>query len=501
MAEEQKKKRSRFGEEFHELFPQLILPTALGLISSYSPMAAAGVRTGLGAADVFSDIRQRKYENEQAELARQGLEQHLAKTRAAKLAARDQFVKDQTADLVTQKDFDNLFATVEETRKTPFGKTVAASEVDPSTALNQDVPGYFNDFFPVKFMTAAGEEAPQQPAIPGLSAEFINSIGASKSSPATGLQATDALGLQGSMGPSINQWLEGPRPTAADIDPSKINTSRIDQDIEMQDLAAATLLANPTVGAQMIGNWEYQERGFQNELERMRQMADMYATSDAERQKWEKYIKEYEFGRREAIIKLQDEIDRRRPVPSQGGAYRYREGKTPDTGEYIFEPGPQRAGAGAYYNLDFSAMSDANLDKLVGKVMNDYANAYGEGLSTGDLGSLESIKFRALPMITEMMKRPATRQSAIMMARSFGVAQYIPGAEENPNPNPNPNPSPQNPTTGAARPAKSLIDVDVLSLPDTVILRKYNENQLSQVDIDRAVAAGKLKLPPPSEGK
>ena len=105
MAEEQKKKRSRFGEEFHELFPQLILPTALGLISSYSPMAAAGVRTGLGAADVFSDIRQRKYENEQAELARQGLEQHLAKTRAAKLAARDQFVKDQTADLVYLNNF------------------------------------------------------------------------------------------------------------------------------------------------------------------------------------------------------------------------------------------------------------------------------------------------------------------------------------------------------------------------------------------------------------
>lgn len=451
----EKKKRSRFGEEFHELFPQLILPAGLGLISAYNPQATAAVRTGLAAADVFSDIRQRKYENDLAEQQAKGLQDVIAAEKAKLLAKKASVLSVEEA---TAKDVDNLRATAEETANFGLfgdrGPKMAASEPDPATKLEEME---FNDLFmgkkPSFFGNLVERTAPEMSL--GAEAELFSDKGFQPD-----------LAKQ-EIAPQLEKWMQGPHPEG-------IDTSGLERDIYFADIMAQTAAANPTVAGQMLGNWEYQKAGFDQEMARMREQISLYAKNAEQQQRWEKMMQEAEYGNRWRLIELEREISRERPIVHGSGTWFWKD--KADGGE------------DGYVNVPESVSPDkAYQDPW--KAYNMYMKArdsYAKNLAT--LGPNDEEELAGQRRELELFRSYLTEM--------FGARlPSIPSRNPAPNPVPGPGqPAPaqgQQTVTQSSPPTSDYISV--IDRGEDVVRSQYERGALTPEEIKEAQALGWLK--------
>jgi len=324
MAEEQKKKRSRFGEEFHELFPQLILPAALGLISSYNPQATAGVRTGLAAADLFSDLRERKRQQALEETASAGMTDWIERRREATARAED--------DLRTAKGTENLVATLENTGKSrPGGATIAVAFPPGSTEREQaDQVPYFHEA--VQLPQAGG--AASLPAFAGLE-PFGNLV-------------NEPMGQE-----------------LLPIAKEQADVSEMQPSYDFLDIMGAQSILNPAAAASQAGWWQYQEQGHMNEMERMIGQYHLMDLSDASRHHLKTAEIKLRAGERVAAERELALIHPPKPVVYGGGAL------VPKSVEkdYTLYPTPPsaggRAGVNAYLSEPMEKWTDAQLDRFI----------------------------------------------------------------------------------------------------------------------------------------
>lgn len=345
----EKKKRSRFGEEFHELFPQLILPAGLGLISSYNPMAAAGVRTGLEATQLFNAMREQRTDRKWEDQAREELIKRSTERRGALEKEREEYMDDETQR--------NMLATFMNTgRAREGGAVIPTSKPDAATEREQLSP-YFHEMFG----PASGDTMIEGRQVPMMEQQFALNVGKGLSPEGQATPGTLPFAAQtAEVAPFMAEQLQKSR--------EDVDTGPLDEQLYFHDLMAASALANPSQAAN-VGLWsQYQERGADLELERLRTMYDLQHMSDEDAH----HLKEAEILLRKGLrVAAEREIAliKAKPIPSYGGAWAPT-GTIGQAGipEYTYHAGtPTATGGGAksFLNLPLEEMNQTQLGERI----------------------------------------------------------------------------------------------------------------------------------------
>jgi len=149
---------------------------------------------------------------------------------------------------------------------------------------------------------------------------------------------------------------------------SDVDTSDYDQKLYFHDLLAATALTSPAQAAN-VGLWsQYQERGADLELERLRTMYDLQSLSDEDAH----HLKEAEILLRKGLrVAAEREIAliKAKPIPSYGGAWAptgvIGQAGIPEYQYHAGTPTPTGGGAKSYLNLPLEEMNQTQLGERI----------------------------------------------------------------------------------------------------------------------------------------